>query len=340
MVATLQHPARQHWSTADVESRHALAYWVDTICESFLEIDIDTPERERFRAQLSQSPLGPATLHIVEADTQKIRRTPARIANTRYASYFLLQLRAGKLNFQQYGRDCCIEVGDCVLVDCNAPYRLECLHTTRSVALRFPRDWLRNWLPAPESLAGRPLRFGTGWSNTLSAALANLDTEREEEFALPEGVVAEQIAALLALAAGPDTRASRASEKLLNRIRGTIRDRCHEAGLTPAEIADAHGISKRYLHYLFAQADSTFGNELMRMRLNCAHRLLTDTRYSALAISEVAVRCGFLEPSHFARRFRKEFGSGPVQFRSAHCVTPSANAQGRARRLARACRSG
>ena len=80
MIETLEKPARQRWSTADVESRHALAYWVDTICESFLEIDIDSPDREQFRAQLDQSELGAATLHLLEADTQTIRRTPARIA--------------------------------------------------------------------------------------------------------------------------------------------------------------------------------------------------------------------------------------------------------------------
>jgi AraC family transcriptional regulator, positive regulator of tynA and feaB len=317
MLVTPDRPARLQWSTADVDSRHALAYWVDTICESFLEIDIDSPDRHQFRARLDQTELGPATLHLVEADTQIIRRTPARIAHTRYAGYFLLHLRAGRLCFEQYGRRSRIEAGDCVLIDCNAPYRLDCLNTTRSVALRFPREWLRNWLPAPESLAGSPLRSGTGWSTALGAALATLDTDREEELALPEGVVAEQIAALLALAAGPGARASRGSEKLLNRIRQTIRDRCHMPGLTPGDIAAANGISKRYLHYLFAHSNNTFGGELMRTRLECAHRLLSDTRYTAPAVSEVAARCGFVEPSHFARRFRKAYGVGPTQFRAA-----------------------
>lgn len=316
MVAIAGSAARQRWSTADVESRHALAYWVDTICKSFLEIDIDSPQRHQFHARLEQAGLGPAMLNIVEAAPQSIRRTPARIAHSRYAGYFLLQLRAGQLRFQQYGRDACIETGDCVLVDCNAPYRLECLQTTRTVAVRFPRDWLRNWIPSPESLAGRPLRAMNGWSATLSSALANFDTDRQEELALPEGVVAEQIAALLALAAGPEAHVTRGSEKLLNRIRRTIRDRCHEAGLTPAAIADEHGISKRYLHYLFAHTDSTFGDELMRMRLECAHRLLSDQRFAGLTVSEVAARCGFLEPSHFARRFRKAYGAGPTEFRA------------------------
>jgi AraC-like DNA-binding protein len=317
MVATAERPVRQRWTTADVESRHALAYWVDTICKSFLEIDIDSPQRDGFHARLEQSALGPAVLNIVEADPQNIRRTPAGIAQSRYAGYFLLQLRKGQLRFQQYGRDAFIEAGDCVLVDCNAPYRLECLQTTRTVALRFPRDWLRNWIPAPENLAGRPLRAVNGWNATLSTALASFDTDDPEELALPEGVVAEQIAALLALAAGPDAHVARGSEKLLNRIRRSIRDRCHEAGLTPAAIAQEHGISKRYLHYLFARTDSTFGDELMRMRLDCARRLLGDRRFAGLTVAEVAERCGFQEPSHFARRFRAAYGVGPTQFRAS-----------------------
>ena len=316
MVGTLERPARQCWSTADVDSRHALAYWVDTICKSFLEIDIESPAHDHFHGRLDQSDLGPATLYLVEADTQTVRRTPARIAHSRYAGYFLLQLRAGQLRFQQYGRDSCVEPGDCVLVDCTAPYRLECLPATRSVAVRFPQDWLKNWVPAPESLAGRPFRSGVGWSTALSAALANLDTDGPE-LALPPGVVAEQIAALMALAAGPDVHATRGSEKLLKRIESTIRDRCQESGLSPGAVADVHGISKRYLHYLFAQADTTFGNELMRMRLDSARRLLSDKRYDALSVSEVAARCGFLEPSHFARRFRKAFALGPTEFRAA-----------------------
>lgn len=317
MVAMLERPARQRWSTADVDSRHALAYWVDTICKSFLEIDIESPQRHAFRARLDQSSLGPMTLNIVEADAQRICRTPARIAHSRFAGYFLIQLRAGQARFQQYGRESCIEVGDCVLVDCTAPYLLECLQATRAVALRFPRDWLRNWLPAAENLAGRPLRSGASWSNALSAALANFDTDDDQALALPDSVVAEHIAVLLALAAGPDAHVSRGSEKLLNRIRRTIRDRCHEAGLTPGAVADANGISRRYLHHLFARADSTFGRELIQARLDCAHRLLSDSRYSAVTVSEVALRSGFLEPSHFARRFRKAFGSGPMEFRTA-----------------------
>jgi len=311
----------QHrWSTRDVEPPHALAYWIETISRTFLEIDIDTPERERFHAQLAQSALGPATLCLIEADTQTVRRTRARIAQSRYAAYFLLTMRTGHVRLQQHGRESHVHPGQCVLVDCQEPYRLDCLPTTRCVAVRFPQDWLRNWLPCAERLANTVLP-ATGWGAALAAALVSLDVDGEEELALPEGAVAEQLAALLALTAGPKSHEFTGGDKLLRRILQTLRDRCAEPGLAPGDIAAVHGISKRYLHYLFAHASTTFRSELMRLRLESAHRLLSDHRYSSVSVSEISGRCGFVEPSHFAKRFRKAFGLGPQELRKAQTGT-------------------
>ena len=55
----------------------------------------------------------------------------------------------------------------------------------------------------------------------------------------------------------------------------------------------------------------------MRLRLETAHRLLSDRRCDELTVLEVASRCGFAEPSHFARRFRGAYGLGPLEFRRA-----------------------
>ncbi len=306
----------QRWSTADVDPRRALAYWIETICHSFLEIDIDSSTRNGFRARLDQVEFGPATLNIVEADVQTVRRTRAHIARSSFDTYFLLQLRSGRALLSQYGRESQLGAGDCVLIDCKEPYDIDCSPATRSVALRFQQDWLKTWIPCPEDICGHKFASAGGWGAALSAALANLDAGGADELALPKGVVAENIAVLMSLAAGPNGEAARSTDKLLQRILSTMRDRCHEWDLTPGCVAQAHGISKRYLHHLFAQAETTFGTELMRLRLEGARRLLSDVRFDGVSVGEVSSRCGFVEPSHFARRFRKAFGQGPMQFRS------------------------
>lgn len=305
----------RRWSTEEVEQRQALAYWVDTVCDRFLELDIDTPLRERFRARLVQADLGAATANYLEAESQRIHRTRAKIARSRYPVFFLLQLRAGQMRLQQRGREADIHRGECVVIDGTEPYEIDCPERTEALALRLPEDWLKGWLPRPEHLAA--VRFaGGGWSSALCAALGSLDVASCDHLALPGATVAEQIAALLALAAGPDSPAAN-RPSLYDDLVGTLRERLREADLTPLAVAADHRISIRSLHYAFARAGSTFAEQLMRLRLERACAILSDVRLAGLSVGDVAARCGFTDPSHFARRFRQQFGQAPQQFRNS-----------------------
>ena len=48
-----------------------------------------------------------------------------------------------------------------------------------------------------------------------------------------------------------------------------------------------------------------------------ARSLLADPHHATLPVAEVAARCGFLDPSHFARRFRRQYGQSPLAFRAS-----------------------
>jgi AraC-like DNA-binding protein len=316
MGARLEAPAPRHWSTTEVEQPEALAYWVDTVCDQFLELEIDTPVRDHFHASLDQIDLGPATANFLEADTQQVRRTRAKIARMHTPMFMLMQLRAGQVRFHQLGHEVRVGPGECVFIDCTEPYEVECPHPTRAVALRLPADWLRRWIAQPERHAAQ-LFNGGGWSATLCAAVASLDINSRDNLALPAGEIAETIATLLKLAIGPDPEASLQRPTLFNQLLRTLRNRLHEADLSPMAVAAEHGICTRSVHYVFARARTTFVERLMELRLGRAREMLSDIQLFDLPVAEVAVRCGFSDPSHFARRFRRRFGQSPLQFRSS-----------------------
>jgi AraC-like DNA-binding protein len=297
-----------------VEQREAIAYWVDTVCDQFLELEIDTPVRDRFHASLDQIDLGPATANFLEADTQQVRRTRAKIARMHTPMFMLMQLRAGQVRYHQLGHEVRVGPGECVLIDCTEPYELECPHPTRAVALRLPADWLRRWIAQPERHAAQ-LFNGGGWSAALCAAVASLHIS--DNVALPAGEIAETIATLLKLAIGPEPEASLQPPTLFNQLLRTLRNRLHEADLSPMAVAAEHGICTRTVHYVFARACTTFVERLMELRLGRAREMLSDAHLFDLPVAEVAVRCGFSDPSHFARRFRRRFGQSPLQFRSS-----------------------
>lgn len=312
MGERLQSVPARHWSTDEVADR-PFSYWVDTVCDRFLELDIDSPVREHFHARLDQTQLGPATASWLCADAQRVRRTRAKIARA-HSSLLLMQLRAGRVRIRQAGLVTSLDPGECVLLDGAQPYEVECPQATRSCVLQLSDEWLRGWVSSPERLA--PRRFaGAGWSGALCAAVASLDIDSCDHLALPRGEVADHIAALLKLALGPEPQDSLRGRQLRERLARTVRGALSDPGLSPAAVAAEHGISVRTLHYAFAAAGTTFLEELMQARLQRAGELLADPRLRDVPVIEVAARCGFTDPSHFARRFRRRFGLAPLAFR-------------------------
>lgn len=322
-------PAR-HWSTDEAADR-PFSYWVETVCDRFLELDIDSPVRERFRARLDQTGLGPATANWLSADAQRVRRTRAKIARA-HSSFLLMQLRSGRVLVRQAGCVTPLYPGECVLLDGSQPYEVECPEPTRSCVLQLADEWLRRWIKAPEHVAPRHIA-GLGWSRALCAAVASLDIDGCDHLALPREEVADHIAALLALALGPKPRELSGDRRLWERLMRTVRTILSDPGLTPAAVAAEHHISVRTLHYAFAAAGSTFVGELMRARLERARELLADPRLRDVPIIEVASRCGFTDSSHFARRFRRQFTLAPLAFRRAALERRPAPRGGRLRRL-------
>ena len=306
---------RRCWSTDDVQPRQALAYWCDSICQVMLELDIESTGQQGFSAQLDQWRLGPTTANFLSATAQSVSRTRTRISHSSSDALLLVHLREGDFGLRHCGQSTYLRAGDVTLIDSRLPHEVDCPGTTRCLILQLPPLWLSAWLPRPEAFLGRVFHPDTSWGAALSATLAALQPTELDRLALPAGVVAEQVASLLALAAGPPPGDSLRPDMLVHRVQRLLRDRYHEVGLTPSALAGDLGISSRYLHYLFAKQATTFGRELLRVRLERARDLLGDSRHDHVPIGEVASRCGFAEASHFARRFRHTFGAAPNDFR-------------------------
>jgi AraC-like DNA-binding protein len=309
-------PPARCWSTEDVQAREALSYWRDSIGQVMLELDIEASDSTGFSAQLDQYPLGAATANFLRATPQSVARSRRCISHSNQEAFLLVHLREGAFEFACQGQTTQVFPGDCVLMDSRERYEVRCPEPTSCLILHLPPQWLRGFLPRPEMIAGRVLRPERGWSAALTATIAALQPNELNQLALPPGVVAEQVASLLALAAGPagGIGSSRA-DQLGGRLYQALRDRYHEIGLTPAAIARELGISARYVHYLFAKQSTTFGRELLRVRLERARDLLSDPRCADAPIGDIAARCGFAEASHFARCFRSTFGLAPGDYR-------------------------
>ncbi|MEP6567346.1 MAG: helix-turn-helix domain-containing protein [Mesorhizobium sp.] len=55
----------------------------------------------------------------------------------------------------------------------------------------------------------------------------------------------------------------------------------------------------------------SFAERILELRLQRAHRMLSDRRKDGMRISEIALLSGFSDVSYFNRCFRRRFGSTP-----------------------------
>ena len=81
-------------------------------------------------------------------------------------------------------------------------------------------------------------------------------------------------------------------------------------------VAQACGISRRYLSHLLRQNGTSFPNLIWDWRLKAAHEWLSSEVGSSISIAEVAFRIGFKSPAHFSRLFKRVYKMSPREYRT------------------------
>jgi AraC-like DNA-binding protein len=105
-------------------------------------------------------------------------------------------------------------------------------------------------------------------------------------------------------------------DQLFARISDDIEGRLDDVNLSPTRIAEANGISIRYLYTLFSEQGETVSGWVRRRRLlRCRAEL--DGADTEASITEIAYRWGFNDSAHFSRLFKASFGMSPTQYRSS-----------------------
>jgi len=91
-------------------------------------------------------------------------------------------------------------------------------------------------------------------------------------------------------------------------------------------VAQACGISRRYLSHLLRQQGTSFPALIWDWRLKTAHDWLASEVATNISIAEVAFRIGFKSPAHFSRLFKRVYKMSPREYRTAN-LNKSANTE-------------
>ena len=210
-----------------------------------------------------------------------------------------------------------VVAGDVVLLDSRKPVSFVSLDQHPSGAqwlgLQLPRQKLVSYL------GFEPQGGACGHRHTQAARLLRQLALGPASDADPACASADKFMPLVlydllgALFAPSATPCSCHNDKLFARVCGVIKNRFADPDISPCEVAAETGISLRYLQKLFTVRGSTCRDYISSLRLDHAAHLIERRALmkTGQPLSDIAYDCGFRDYTHFARSFRRRFGTAP-----------------------------
>lgn len=298
--------------------------WQHEISETFVPLESFPVDDRPFWGQLDGAQVGGLSLIEASSVAQSVVRSQRTIRRAPGEMYKVSLQISGQAVLEQDDREAVLRPGDFAFYDTNRPYRMKFSDEFALTVLMFPRELLSLPVGVTTNLTARALPSGKGAGALLAAYLRNLRAHAAEY----DVHTAEQLGKvgidLLITALGElgFETGTTPGEALMLRILTWIRQHLADDDLSPARIADAHGISVRYLYRLFSDEGSTVAAYVRTQRLDRIHADLRNPLFGRRSIASIAARWGMPDQPHLTRVFREEFQMTPGEVRRQAGIGP------------------
>jgi AraC-like DNA-binding protein len=312
--------ATLRFSTRELPELKRLPVWREEFVRSLVHLDVEPLSDVPFHAEATLRALPGFRMLAFKGSAMRLERAPTNIVDGDDSIGIMVASPRSYLTHR--GQELELRASEAVALSHSEPATLNYLGGL-NVGLVFPRAELslrvsdldrRVMRVIPRTV--EPLRLLVSYI-TLVCQEASLGTPE-----LRETVVSHiHDLAALALGANRDTRESGLNAVAAARLAAAlahVTESFTEPGLTLAAVAHRQGVTPRYLQRLLEKSGRSFTAHVNELRLQRAFALLTEPHTRGGRISEIALRAGFSDISHFNRLFRARFGDTPTGVRGEH----------------------
>jgi AraC-like DNA-binding protein len=290
-------------------------YWSAGIAERFFPMHVESVGAPSFEARLAGGQIGPVGIQAIQGLAHRVARTQRMIATADPECVLLYLLTRGMIHIEQNDRSCALRPGDIACQDTSQPSTFEGREGFEVLVFSIPKWFIgaqaegiaRRSATRVDSRQGRL----TGPATPFLAQLARTTTSGSG-LSSPDGEgAAEMLLPLLRSMYGVQDISEPRSrpEALLARMQRYVMDHLHDQELGPELIAQAHYVSTRYVHKIFAASGTGVSAWIRERRFEGA---VADLRRSPeTTIATVAARWGYRHPASFSRAFREVHGCAP-----------------------------
>ncbi|MBC7478917.1 MAG: AraC family transcriptional regulator [Pseudorhodobacter sp.] len=310
-------------STATLPPAQRAGHWNAVIAEAYFPLHLTYRNAGSFDGKLKRQVLGDVSLSRLQTEPVQYERHPRHIAHTTEEQYLItIPLRA-PVEFRQLGREVRCDPGGFIIERGDEPYRFSYEAANDLCVLKVAKPLLAARLRNPDRFCAQVFNGRDGLGGLFTTMAQQVQAQVQADLATDlaaSGVLGRQLIELLTLAIDrssdtADVAQSTVRAAHLRRAAEEIRRNLSNPHLSPDLVADACGISKRYLHEIFADANGTVSQHIREQRLIAARNLLQMPNPGPL--SDIAYRFGFSDQAQFSRLFKAMFGQTPSGYRAA-----------------------
>ena len=311
-------------TTDALPRRERAPQWREWIGKQFSGLDSDVYGDTDFSGKLRAAQLGDFAVTELTAGRHRVRMEKDAARRTDGVMLKIVAPWAGFACVEQGGRSALVRPGQWTIYDTTMPYVIVNPSAVRHLILVLPRENLTMRGLAIDDLLSRPLSSDSLMAGQalglMRGAFSGADRLDGEALATTVAQMGTSIYDALVELAG-DVRAGKttpAKAQLRKRIARYVGDHLGDSDLSALTIAEALQCSRRYLHNAFGGGEDTLFRYILRQRLEAC---MNELRQSAAptrterSITEIALRWGFNNLSHFSREFRNYCGVSPRGFR-------------------------
>ena len=315
-------------STRDVAPADRLSYASWILGSALAPAAVSTGTPSEYELDVTALELPSIAIVAQSGSPQRSIRARSEIRRTSQRYFFLALVLSGSWQVAHVTRTR-LGPGDITFYDSRYPLDCDLLLHWSGLNLQLSEQFVRKWVPNPAVLGWRNICRDSQWGRVLASYVAQLSPEFVVQAPLPQGVLIDQLGALLALTAselsGRRAVSTPAERSVRDHVYDHIRQRCADTSLQAADVASSLHMSKRSLHRALAACGETFGAMLIHARVDLAVRMLQSPLFDRVTTAEIGRRAGFSDASHFVKVLRSRTGQTPLQMRRASHGTPFAH---------------
>jgi AraC-like DNA-binding protein len=260
-------------------------------------------------------------LFEIDTSAHRIARAKPRVAQAGEEQIFICIQTEGQAIVEQDSRQGVLGPGDITFLDTSKAFSAEFPADMAQLVFQVPRTRIRKQMGVLERLTAAVVPAQNPLAKLTSNFIRSLTSDFDKFSPEITQRLSDQALDLVSMAfmslpeAAHSARSSLTRSTLAYRGREFIEANLRNPSLSPSDVAEHLGISRRYLSTVLASDGLSFERFVRERRLQKCARDLLDRSQAVRPIGDIAYGWGFNNLTHFSQSFKAVYGKTPRDYR-------------------------